>query len=230
MATVDVINLEKKKVGTIDLSDDVFGVKINYPLVHQVIKAQLAGRRQGTAKTKTKSEVRGGGRKPFRQKGTGNARQGSTRSPLNPGGGQSFGPVPRSYDQRTPKSMMKGALRSALSDRMKAQRILIVDEFNLESAKTKAFNAILKNKLELDRVLIVTETNTDLERSARNIPHVKVLRHEGVNVYDIVRYPWLMMSKTAAEAVNTRLSPNSTTETAAKTRSAKAPSKAKKGK
>src|SRR4051812_20133243 len=117
MPTLDVLNLDKKKVGTIELSDAVFGVDVNVPLVHQIIKAQLAGRRQGTAKTKVKSEVRGGGRKPFKQKGTGNARQGSTRSPLHPGGGQSFGPQPRDYTQYTPKEMMRGALRSALSDR-----------------------------------------------------------------------------------------------------------------
>src|SRR3954470_2451628 len=120
MPSVDVISQDKKKVGTIDLRDDVFGVTVNVALVHQVIKAQLAGRRQGTAKTKTKAEVRGGGRKPFRQKGTGNARQGSTRSPLHPGGGQTFGPLPRSYEQSTPKEMIRGALRSALSDRLKA--------------------------------------------------------------------------------------------------------------
>src|SRR3982751_5355660 len=107
MPTLDVINQDKKKVGTIDLRDDVFNVDVNIPLVHQVIKAQLAGRRQGTAKTKVKSEVRGGGKKPFKQKGTGNARQGSIRSPLQPGGGQNFGPQPRSYEQHTPKEMMR---------------------------------------------------------------------------------------------------------------------------
>src|SRR6059058_1755931 len=129
MPTLDVVNLENKKVGSIDLRDDVFAVKVNVPLVHQVLKAQLAGRRRGTAKTKVKSEVRGGGRKPFRQKGTGNARQGSIRSPLRPGGGQSFGPQPRDYSQATPKEVVRGALRSALSDRLKAQRILILDQF-----------------------------------------------------------------------------------------------------
>src|SRR3954447_20410407 len=131
MPTLDVINQEKQKVGTIQLRDDVFAVAVNVPLVHQVLKAQMAGRRQGTAKTKTKSEVRGGGRKPFRQKGTGNARQGSTRSPLQPGGGQSFGPQPRCYEQATPKEMMRGALRSALSDRVKAARFIVIDEFKL---------------------------------------------------------------------------------------------------
>src|SRR3954469_4169730 len=148
MPTLDVINTDKKKVGSIDLSDDVFGVDVNVALVHQVIKAQLAGPRQGTAKTKTKSEVRGGGRKPFRQKGTGNARQGSTRSPLPPGGGQSHGPVPRSYEQATPKEMMRGALRSALSDRVKANRLLVVDEFKLEAIKTQTLSSLLKEKLQ----------------------------------------------------------------------------------
>src|ERR1700733_120074 len=128
MPSLNVINQEKKKVGTIELRDDVFAVDVNVPLVHQVLKAQLAGRRQGNAKTKTKGEVRGGGKKPFRQKGTGNARQGSTRSPLHPGGGQSFGPQPRSYEQFTPKEMMKGALRSALSDRVKAARLLVIED------------------------------------------------------------------------------------------------------
>jgi len=205
MATFDVVNLENKKVGTLSLNDTVFAAEINYPLVHQVIKAQLANRRQGTAKTKVKSEVRGGGRKPFRQKGTGNARQGSTRSPLQVGGGQNFGPQPRSYEQATPKEMMRGALRSALSDRAKAKRIVIVDEFKLSSIKTKAFNEILKNNFKVDKVLIVDEANKNLELSGRNIPKVRVLRTEGINVYDIVRYDWLFVTKKSAEAIQNRL-------------------------
>ncbi len=205
MPILDVIDLSKKKVGTIELSDAVFAADVNVPLVHQVIKAQLAGRRQGTAKTKVKSEVRGGGRKPFKQKGTGNARQGSSRSPLQPGGGQNFGPQPRSYEQATPKQMMRGALCSALSDRVKAQRVLIVDNLDLAQAKTAAFDEILKKKFDLDQVLIVDDANKNLELSGRNIPKVKVLRTEGLNVYDIVRYDWLVMTKRAAQAVNTRL-------------------------
>src|SRR5438045_254843 len=140
MPTLDVINTDKKKVGTIDLSDKVFGAKVNIPLIHQVIKAQLATRRQGTASTKVKSEVRGGGKKPYKQKGTGNARRGSQRSPLVVGGGRTFGPRPRSYEQVTPKEMMRGALRSALSDRVKSNRLIVIDEFKLGTAKTKAFN------------------------------------------------------------------------------------------
>src|ERR1700677_4669952 len=139
MPVVQVIDQQRNPVGTMTLRDDIFAVEVNVPLVHQVIKAQLAGRRQGTAKTKVKSEVRGGGRKPFKQKGTGNARQGSTRSPLNPGGGQNFGPQPRSYAEKTPKEMVRGALRSALSDRVKSARLLVVDEFKLAAIKTKTF-------------------------------------------------------------------------------------------
>jgi large subunit ribosomal protein L4 len=204
MPTLDVINQEKKKVGTIDLSDDVFGTDVNVALVHQVIKAQLAGRRQGTAKTKVKSEVRGGGKKPFKQKGTGNARQGSTRSPLNPGGGQSFGPQPRSYEQATPKEMMRGALRSALSDRVKSARLLVVDEFNLSAIKTKTFQKVI-NTLDMDQLLIVDDANKNLELSGRNIPHVKILRTEGLNVYDVVRHEWIIITKRAAKAVEARL-------------------------
>ncbi|MBY0469687.1 50S ribosomal protein L4 [bacterium] len=207
MPTLDVINQEKKKVGTIELREDVFGVKVNVPLVHQVIKAQLAGKRQGTAKTKVKSEVRGGGRKPFRQKGTGNARQGSTRSPLHPGGGQSFGPIPRSYEQATPKEMMRGALRSALSDRVKASRVLIIDEFKLKDAKTKVANELFKKGLQLEKALIVSDKNQTLERSTGNIPNIKVLRTEGINVYDVIRFPWLVMTKSAVQAVEARLAP-----------------------
>jgi large subunit ribosomal protein L4 len=209
MASLELINLEKKKVGTIDLRDDVFAVAVNVPLVHQVLKAQLAGRRQGTAKTKTKSEVRGGGRKPFRQKGTGNARQGSTRSPLQPGGGQSFGPQPRCYEQATPKEMVRGALRSVLSDRVKAKRLLVVDEFKLDSIKTKVLDGILKDKLQIDQVLIVDDSNWNLELSGRNIPRVKVLRTEGLNVYDVIRNEWVVITKRAVQAVENRLAPTS---------------------
>ena len=206
MPILDVIDLSKKKVGTIELSDAVFAADVNVPLVHQVIKAQLAGRRQGTAKTKVKSEVRGGGKKPFKQKGTGNARQGSSRSPLMPGGGQNFGPQPRSYEQATPKEMMRGALRSAISDRVKSKKFILVDEFKFSEAKTKTMNDLLKNKFKMEKVLIVDETNKNLELSGRNIPKVRVLRTEGLNVYDIVRYEWLVMTKKAAAAIDSRLS------------------------
>jgi len=208
MPTVELLNQDRKKVGTVELREDVFAVEVNIPLVHQVLKAQLAGRRQGTAKTKTKGEVRGGGRKPFRQKGTGNARQGSIRSPLQPGGGQNFGPQPRSYEQKTPKEMMRGALRSALSDRLKANRILILDEFKLTGPKTAELNKLLKDSLKVEQVLIVDQANSTLELSGRNLPRVKVLRAEGLNVYDVVRNSWIVFTKKAVQAVEDRLAPS----------------------
>ena len=207
MPTLELLNQEKQKIGTIVLRDDVFAVDVNVPLVHQVLKAQMAGRRQGTAKTKTKGEVRGGGRKPFKQKGTGNARQGSIRSPLQPGGGQSFGPQPRSYEQATPKEMVRGALRSALSDRVKSIRVLIVDEFKLESAKTAILDVLLKQKLQVEQVLIVDDMNRNLELSGRNLPKVKILRTEGLNVYDVIRNDWVVLTKRAVQAVESRLAP-----------------------
>jgi len=206
MPTLEVVSLDKKKVGTVDLPDAVYGVKVNAALVHQVLLAQLAGRRQGTAKTKTKSEVRGGGRKPFRQKGTGNARQGSTRSPLQVGGGQNFGPIPRSYEQRTPKKMVKGALCSALSDRVKENRFLVVDAFDLKDAKTKPFFNQLKKNFKLDKTLIIDETNENLELSGRNIAQLKILRTDALNVYDIIKHEWILVSKKAAESIGERLS------------------------
>ena len=204
MPTVDVINQDRKKVGTVELSDDVFGVKVNVALVHQVIKAQLANRRQGTVKTKTKGEVRGGGKKPFKQKGTGNARQGSSRSPLHPGGGATFGPRPRSYFQATPKEMVRGAVRSVLSDRLKSDRLIVVDQIKLPEAKTKVAGEVLKNSLKLKNALIVDSVNEVLERAARNLPHFRILRTEGLNPYDVVRHEWLVITKKAVEAINQR--------------------------
>ncbi|MBN21685.1 MAG: 50S ribosomal protein L4 [Bdellovibrionaceae bacterium] len=204
MATLDVFSLENKKVGTVDLSDDVFATEVNVPLVHQVIKAQLAGRRQGTVKTKTKGEVSGGGKKPYKQKGTGNARQGSTRAAQFVGGGRAHGPKPRSYEQATPKEMVKGALRSALSDRVKANRLVVVDEFKLAEPKTKVMETVL-SKFDAKKVLIVDENNRNLELSGRNLKEVKVLRSEGLNVYDVIRYDWLLISKKAVEGVSQRL-------------------------
>ena len=206
MPTIDIFSQKNAKVGTMDLDASVFAVDVNYPLVHQVIKAQLAGRRQGTAKTKTKSEVRGGGKKPFKQKGTGSARQGSTRSSLNVGGGQNFGPQPRSYEQATPKEMMRGALRSALSDRVKAKRFMIIDEFTFSAPKTKVFAEMMKKDFKLEKVLIVDERNENLELSGRNVPKIRVLRTEGLNVYDIVRHEWIFVTKRAAAAITARLS------------------------
>lgn len=208
MPSIEIVNLDKKKVGTMELSDTVFAADVNVALLHQVLKAQLANRRQGTASTKTKGEVRGGGKKPFKQKGTGNARQGSSRSPLQPGGGATFGPRPRDYEQNTPKKMVAGALRSALSDRFKAGRVIIVDEFKVDQIKTAPLRAKLEGKLGLSKALLIDDENRNFEMSARNIPGFKVLRTGSLNVYDIVGRDWVVLSQRAATTINERLSQN----------------------
>lgn len=205
MPSIEIFNQKKEKVGTANLSDAVFGVTVNHALVHQVIKAQLAGKRAGTAKTKTKAEVRGGGKKPFKQKGTGNARQGSNRSPLMPGGGQNFGPIPRSYEEATPKEMMRGALRSALSDRLKSGHLVVVDKLTFPKVKTADAAKVLKDTFNLDHVLLVANADKNLELSSRNLKGVKVLRTEGINVYDIVKFNWLMMTQDAVKAIESKL-------------------------
>jgi large subunit ribosomal protein L4 len=205
MPSLDLFNQKKEKVGSVNLSDAVFGAEINRGLVHQVVKAQLADRRQGTAKTKVKSEVRGGGRKPFKQKGTGNARQGSTRSPLMVGGGQNFGPQPRSYVERTPKEMVRGALRSALSDRVKSERVIVLDKLTFAKPKTKDAEKVFKSTFNLDKVLVVAGADQNVELSLRNLKGVRMLRTEGLNVYDILKHDWLMMTQDAAKAIEARL-------------------------
>jgi large subunit ribosomal protein L4 len=205
MPSLELFNQKKEKVGSVNLSDAVFAVEINRALVHQVVKAQLAERRQGTAKTKTKSEVRGGGRKPFKQKGTGNARQGSTRSPLMVGGGQNFGPQPRSYAESTPKEMVRGALRSALSDRVKASRVIVLDKLTFAKPKTQDAEKVIKDTFQLDKVLVVAAADQNVELSMRNLKGVRMLRTEGLNVYDILKHDWLMMTQDAVKAIEARL-------------------------
>lgn len=205
MPSLELFNQKKEKVGSVNLSEAVFAVEVNRALVHQVVKAQLAERRQGTAKTKTKSEVRGGGRKPFKQKGTGNARQGSTRSPLMVGGGQNFGPQPRSYAEGTPKEMIRGALRSALSDRVKAARVIVLDKLTFAKPKTQDAEKVIKDTFKLDKVLVVASADQNVELSMRNLKGVRMLRTEGLNVYDILKHDWLMMTQDAVKAIEARL-------------------------
>ena len=204
MPKIDVVKSEAKVVGLVNMSDEVFGVQVNYALIHQVIKAQLAGRRQGNAKTKCKGEVRGGGRKPFKQKGTGNARQGSRRSPLMPGGGQSFGPIPRSYAQRTPKEMVRGAVRSALSERLKSKRLVIIDKLALKEAKTQVAAKLLKGSLKLEKALLIDSENKGLELATRNLNGFRTLPSSAINVYDIIKYPWLVLTQQAVTELETR--------------------------
>jgi len=204
MASVKVFDLKKKEVGEVDLADSVFKAEISPAMIHQAIVTQLAGRRRGTASTKTKAEVRGGGRKPFRQKGTGNARQGTTRSPLMPGGGESFGPKPRSYFKTLPKKMAQAALRSALSDKFGSERLLVIDEFKVKP-KTKDVAAVI-GTFGLGKALFVDSDNRNMELASRNLERQKYLRTEGVNVFDVVNYEWLVLSKAAAKILSDKLS------------------------
>lgn len=204
MAVFDIYDQEKNRISEIDLDDKIFGAKVDKNLFHEVVKMQLANRRGGNACTKTRSEVSGGGRKPWRQKGTGRARAGSTRSPLWVGGGVVFGPKPRDYSYSLPKKVRRAALKSALSLKVKEGKLLIVENLNLEEIKTKAFVSLLK-RLAVEDALIVDSDNVNLERSARNLHTVKVLRPEGLNVYDILKYEYLLLTKQSAEKIQERL-------------------------
>ena len=195
MAKVSVYNMEGKEVGTIELNDAVFGVEVNEHLVHMAVVSQLANNRQGTQKAKTRSEVSGGGRKPWRQKGTGHARQGSTRAPQWTGGGVVFAPVPRDYSFKTNKREKRAALKSALTSRVEENKFIVIDEINFEEAKTKNFANILKN-LDVSKALVVLEDdNKNAELSARNIADVKTAKTNTINVYDILKYNTVITTK-----------------------------------
>uniref|UniRef100_A0A7C5AKU9 Large ribosomal subunit protein uL4 n=1 Tax=Desulfobacca acetoxidans TaxID=60893 RepID=A0A7C5AKU9_9BACT len=205
MPVVDIYNVNKEKVGEIDLKEEIFGVEIKPHLLHEVVVWQRACRRSGTASTKTRGEVSGGGRKPWRQKGTGRARVGSIRSPLWRGGGTVFGPKPRSYAYALPKKVRRAALKMALSSKLTNGQLLVLKDYPYSRPKTKEFVQILKN-FELDKVLVVTpEAHQTLELSARNVPHVQVLPVAGLNVYDILRYDHLLLLSPAVAAIEARL-------------------------
>ena len=195
MANVSVYNIEGKEVGKIDLSDAVFGVEVNEHLVHMAGVSQLANNRQGTQKAKTRSEVSGGGRKPWRQKGTGHARQGSTRAPQWTGGGVVFAPVPRDYSFKMNKREKRAALKSALTSRVEENKFIVIDEINFEEAKTKNFANILKS-LDVSKALVVLEDdNKNAELSARNIADIKTAKTNTINVYDILKYNTVITTK-----------------------------------
>ena len=195
MANVSVYNIKGKEVGTIDLNDAVFGVEVNEHLVHMAVVSQLANNRQGTQKAKTRSEVSGGGRKPWRQKGTGHARQGSTRAPQWTGGGVVFAPVPRDYSFKMNKREKRAALKSALTSRVEENKFIVIDEINFEEAKTKNFANILKN-LDVSKALVVLEDdNKNAELSARNIADIKTAKTNTINVYDILKYNTVITTK-----------------------------------
>ena len=201
MANVSVYNIEGKEVGTIDLSDAVFGVEVNEHLLHMAVVSQLANKRQGTQKAKTRSEVRGGGRKPWRQKGTGHARQGSTRAPQWTGGGVVFAPTPRDYSFKLNKKEKRAALKSALTSRVEEKKFIVLDEINFGEIKTKNFQNVLNN-LNVAKALVVLEDgNKNAELSARNIPSVKTARTNTINVYDILKYNTVIATKAAVETI-----------------------------
>lgn len=200
MAKVSVYNMEGKEVETMDLDDAIFGVEVNEHLVHMAVVQQLANNRQGTQKAKTRSEVRGGGRKPWRQKGTGHARQGSTRSPQWTGGGVVFAPTPRDYSFKLNKKEKRAALKSALSSRVAENKLVVVDELKFDGIKTKDFAKVMSN-LKVDKALVVINDNDEnVVMSARNIPTVKTASTSTINVYDILKYNTVVVTK---DAVNT---------------------------
>ena len=197
MANVSVYNMEGNEVGKMDLNDAVFGVEVNEHLVHMAVVAQLANNRQGTQKAKTRSEVSGGGRKPWRQKGTGHARQGSTRAPQWTGGGIVFAPTPRDYTIRLNKKEKRAALKSALTSRVLENKFIVVDELKLDEIKTKKFQNVLNN-LKVNKALVVVDENSEnVVKSAKNIQSVKTAYVNTINVYDILKYNTVVATKAA---------------------------------
>jgi large subunit ribosomal protein L4 len=206
MAVVDVINMSGNKVSQVELPDDIFNVDVKSSVLHEVVKMQLANRRAGTACVKNRSDVKGSTRKLFRQKGTGNARPGSIRSPLRRGGGVVFGPHPKSWGYTIPKKVRRLALKMALSTKLQGQSLCVIDNMDLDAIKTKNLAAVLKT-INMGKTLIVTDKeNTNLELSARNIPNIKVMRTEGLNVYDILKYDKLLVIEPSIKGIEGRLS------------------------
>jgi large subunit ribosomal protein L4 len=205
MAVTELYNIENEKVGDVELSDHLFGVKVDKHILHDVVRMQMANRRSGNACTKTRIEVRGTSAKPFKQKGTGRARAGSVRSPLWRGGGVTFGPKPRDFSYQLPKKVKKLGLRMALSARFSEENIMVLDELTVDEIKTKKFVAIM-DKLEVGNALIVIPDNDqNIEKSARNIHGIKVISAAGVNVYDILRHKKLLIVQSSIEKLEERL-------------------------
>ena len=201
MAKVSVYNMEGKEVGKIDLNDAIFGVEINEHLVHMAVVQQLANNRQGTQKAKTRSEVSGGGRKPWRQKETGHARQGSTRAPQWKGGGVVFAPVPRDYSFKLNKKEKRAALKSALTSKVNDNKLIVIDELKLDEIKTKSFKTVMDN-LNVDKGLVVlAENDQNVVLSARNLPAVQTILTGNLNVYDVMKAATLVLTKDAVTKI-----------------------------
>lgn len=205
MATVDVINMQGDKVSQTELSDAIFNVPIKPAVMHQVVKAQLAGRRAGTAMVKNRSDVAGSTHKLYRQKGTGRARKGDVKSPLLRGGGVIFGPHPRSFAQKVPKKVRKLALKMALTSKLQEAELLVLDQLELPQIKTKEFISTIKALAASNALFVTSEGNRNLEMSARNVPGVKIMRFEGLNVYDILKHEKLVLLEGAIKGIEGRL-------------------------
>ena len=201
MANVSVYNMEGKEVGKMDLNDAVFGVEVNEHLVHLAVVQHLANKRQGTQKAKTRSEVSGGGRKPWRQKGTGHARQGSIRAPQWKGGGVVFAPVPRDYSFKLNRKEKRAALKSALTSRVNEEKLLVLDELKLDEIKTKNMQKVLDNLKVKKAIVIIDGDDQNIVMSAKNIPNVITASAEMINVYDIMKYSTVVMTKAAAKKI-----------------------------
>ena len=200
MANVSVYNIEGNQIGEMELSDAVFGVEVNEHLLHMAVVNHLAAKRQGTQSAKTRSEVSGGGKKPWRQKGTGHARQGSTRTPQWTGGGVVFAPKPRDYSFKLNKKERRAALKSALSSKVAENKIIVLDAFNMEEVKTKKFKAVM-DALKVSKALVVVDNNNNVVLSARNIPEVKTASTSTINVYDILKYDTLVVTQDAVATI-----------------------------
>ena len=201
MAKVAVLNMEGKEVGNIELNDAIFGVEVNEHLVHMAVLQQLANNRQGTHKAKTRSEVSGGGRKPWRQKGTGHARQGSTRAPQWTGGGVVFAPTPRDYSFKLNKKEKRIALKSVLTDKVAQNKFIVVDELKLDEIKTKKFVEVMNN-LKVEKALVVlNDMDTNVIASAANVPTVKTAQTNELNVFDLLKYDTVVVSKAAVATI-----------------------------
>lgn len=201
MAKVSVYNIEGNQVGEIELNDAVFGVDVNEHLIHMAVVNQLAAKRQGTQSAKTRSEVRGGGKKPWRQKGTGHARQGSIRAPQWTGGGVVFAPKPRDYSFKMNKKEKRAALKSALTSRVNDNKIIVLDSFELNEIKTKQFKAVMDNLKVSKALVVLNDKNENIIMSARNIPDVKTAYTNTINVYDILKYDTLVLTQDAAATI-----------------------------
>jgi len=205
MAVVDVINSKAEKVSQTDLVDTIFNIPVKGSILHEVVTMQLAKRRSGSAAVKHRSDVKGSGRKLFRQKGTGRARRGDIKSPLLRGGGSTFGPDPRSYAYKVPKKVRRLALKMALSSKLQAEKLVVLDEFEIDEIKTREFVKVM-GALDMKNVLIITDNkNENLELSARNVPQTKVLRVEGLNVYDILKYKNVVLLESSIKSIEGRL-------------------------